>query len=235
MERVLHRVEVIEVAEELIEAVHRRQDTRCGRRDGSCRTGRWRSPALLSTVAMVGACGRHADRGAGLADGGQAGADRQLAGDEVGAAGGAARLGVVVGEEHAFGGELVEVRRLARHHAAVVGADVEPADVVAHDEEDVRFLGVLGRRWPGREGRSGGECGAEENAAPREALPGTRVCNVNAGLLVFAAHFPLLVPQMKAPVPDASASCDWAAIQCGAFSSALPTVRLSDADGIEVT
>ena len=80
---------------------------------------------------------RHADIGAGLADRRQAGAQRQLAGDEVGAAGGAARLGIVVGEAHALGGELVEVRRLAGHDALVIGADVEPADIVAHDDEDV--------------------------------------------------------------------------------------------------
>ena len=83
--------------------------------------------------------GRHAHVGAGLADGRQAGAQRDLAGDEVGAARRAARLGVVVGEHHALRGELVEVRRLAGHDAPVVGADVEPADVVAHDEEDVGF------------------------------------------------------------------------------------------------
>ena len=40
-----HRIEVIEVAEELIEAVHASAGTCSGRRDGSCRTGRWRSPA----------------------------------------------------------------------------------------------------------------------------------------------------------------------------------------------
>ena len=74
---------------------------------------------------------------AGLADRGHAGADRQLAGDEVGASRRAACLGVVVGEHHALGGDLVEVRRAARHHAAVVGADVPDADVVAHDDDDV--------------------------------------------------------------------------------------------------
>ncbi len=47
-----------------------------------------------------------------------------------GAARGATRLGIVVGEAHALGGQPVEVRRLAGHHALVVGADVEPADVV---------------------------------------------------------------------------------------------------------
>ena len=63
---------------------------------------------------MVGACAGMPIGEPGLADGGQAGADRQLAGDEVRAARRAARLGVVVGEEHALGGEPVEVRRLAR-------------------------------------------------------------------------------------------------------------------------
>ena len=86
---------------------------------------------------MVGGLRRQAGRRAGLADRGHAGADRQLAGDEVGAARRAARLGVVVGEQHALGGDLVEVRRAARHHAAVVGADVPDADVVAHDDDDV--------------------------------------------------------------------------------------------------
>ena len=137
--RVLHRVEVVEVAEELVEPVDRGQELvevaqvvlaelaggvahrLEGRGDGRRRGG-------------------HADLGAGLADGGQPGADRQLAGDEVGPARRAARLGVVVGEEHPLGGEPVEVRRPAGHHAPVVGADVEPADVVAHDEDDVRLL-----------------------------------------------------------------------------------------------
>ena len=87
-----------------------------------------------------------------LADGRQPGADRELAGDEVGPAGGAARLGVVVGEEHALRGEPIEVRRPAGHDAAVIGADVEPADVVSHDEDDVRLLGG----WLGLLGASGG-------------------------------------------------------------------------------
>jgi predicted ATPase len=34
-------------------------------------------------------------------------------------------------------GELVQVRRLAGHDALVVGTDVEPADVVAHDDDDI--------------------------------------------------------------------------------------------------
>ena len=136
---VRHGVEVVQIAEELIEAVQRRQ-------------------VLVQVAEMVLAelsggialrlerggdragLGRHADVGAGLADGRQARAQGNLAGDEGGPARRAAGLGVVVGEQHALRGQLVEVRRLAGHHAPVVGADVEPADVVAHDEDDVRSL-----------------------------------------------------------------------------------------------
>ena len=113
MGRVLHRVEVVEVAEELVEAVDGRQEL-----------------VEVAQVVLAELAGgvahrlqrrgdgrrlrRQADRGAGLADGRQAGADRELAGDEVGPAGRAARLGVVVGEQHPLGGEPVEVRRPAR-------------------------------------------------------------------------------------------------------------------------
>ena len=136
---VFHRVEVVEVAVELVEAVDRGQELV--------------QVAQVVLAELAGGVahrlqrrgdrrrlGRHADRRAGLADGRHAGADRELAGDEVRAARRAARLGVVVGEPHALGREPVEVRRPAGHDALVVGADVEPADVVAHDEDDVRLL-----------------------------------------------------------------------------------------------
>ena len=41
--------------------------------------------------------------------------------------------------------DTVDVRRLVAHHAHVVGADVEAADVVAPDDEDVGFF-LIGRR-----------------------------------------------------------------------------------------
>ena len=72
-----------------------------------------------------------------LTDGGHAGADRQLAGDELRPPRRAARLGVVIGEQHTFGGKLVDVRRPPGHHAAVVSADVPHADIVTHDDDDV--------------------------------------------------------------------------------------------------
>jgi hypothetical protein len=46
------------------------------------------------------------------------------------------RFRVVVGEQHPFGGDLIEIRRSSRHHASVVGADVSDADVVTHVTQD---------------------------------------------------------------------------------------------------
>ena len=89
---------------------------------------------------MVGSSALQADVGARHADLGQAGADRVLAGDERGAAGGAALLAVIVGEGDALVGDAVDVGRAVAHLAAAVVADVPPADVVAPENEDVRFL-----------------------------------------------------------------------------------------------
>ena len=85
----------------------------------------------------------HAHRRAGEADLGQPGADAVLAGEERRAAGGAALLAVVVQEANAFLGDAVDVGRLVAHQAVAVGADVGDADVVAEDDEDVRFLGPV--------------------------------------------------------------------------------------------
>ena len=85
---------------------------------------------------------------------GQSGANRRLAGDESGAAGGAALLAVIIGEERALLGDAVDVGRAVAHHTIVVGADVEQADVVAPDKDDVGLL-LCGGRY--RAGRGGGE------------------------------------------------------------------------------
>src|SRR5215467_5005787 len=81
---------------------------------------------------------------AGEADLGQSRADRRLPGDKGGAAGGATLLAVPVGENRSFPADPVDVWRAVSHHAHVVGADVEPADVVTHDEQNVG-LSAAGR------------------------------------------------------------------------------------------
>ena len=112
--RVFHRVEVIEVAEKLVKAM-----------DGGqifVAVAEVVLAELAGGVALRFERGgngagfrRQTDFGTRLTDRGQAGADGQFAGDEVGAPRRATRFRVVVGEEHAFLGELVEIRRPARH------------------------------------------------------------------------------------------------------------------------
>ena len=98
--RLLLGVQVVEVAVPLVEAVHRRQELVAVaqvvlaelRGVVSDRLQDFREGRIL----LLEAEGRARD-----ADGRLAGADRQLARDERRAAGGAARLAVVVGEQHA--------------------------------------------------------------------------------------------------------------------------------------
>ena len=67
-------------------------------------------------------------------------AHRLHAGDEGRTPGRAALLGVIVHELRAFVADAIDVRRLPDHQAAMVDARLHPADVVAHDEEDIGFL-----------------------------------------------------------------------------------------------
>jgi hypothetical protein len=136
MRGVFHCVEVIEVAKELIEAVHG-----------------WQKFIFVAEVVFAELAGgvthglergrnrhglrRYADGGTSLADRCHTGADRQFAGDEVGAARGAARLRIVIGEQHAFGGELVEIGCPAGHQSAMISTDIPHADVITHDDDDV--------------------------------------------------------------------------------------------------
>ena len=81
-------------------------------------------------------------------------AQRIHAGEEGVAPGGAALHGDVVHEDRALVPDAVDVGRFADHQAAMVDARLHPADVVAHDEQDVGLLigrclrgGHLSGRW----------------------------------------------------------------------------------------
>ena len=76
---------------------------------------------------------------------------RTLAGDESSPAGGAGLLSIIIGENRTFVGNAIDVGRPVSHHPAVVGADVPVADVVRHNDENVRLLRLLSQgRAPGR-------------------------------------------------------------------------------------
>jgi hypothetical protein len=71
-----------------------------------------------------------------------------LPGDKRSAPGGAALLGIVISEQRAFIRDAVNVGRSAAHHPAMVGANIPHADVIRHNDDDVRFflLGICSVR-----------------------------------------------------------------------------------------
>ena len=81
----------------------------------------------------------HAHRRAGEADLGQAGADAVLPGEKCRAAGGARLLTVIVLERDALAADAVDVGRLVDPSGRRSSADVRYADIVAADDEDIRF------------------------------------------------------------------------------------------------
>jgi hypothetical protein len=80
---------------------------------------------------------RQPEFGTGLPDRSHARTNRKLAGDEGSATRRAARLRIVIGEQHAFLGELVEIRCPPGHHSPVVRANIPDADVVSHNDDYV--------------------------------------------------------------------------------------------------
>jgi hypothetical protein len=70
-------------------------------------------------------------------------AQRVHAGEEGVAPRSAALLGVIVHEPGAFLADAVYVGRFADHQSLMVDARLHPADVVAHDEEDIGLLWLL--------------------------------------------------------------------------------------------
>ena len=144
--RLLLGVEVIEVAEELVEAVHGRQEL-----------------VAVAEVVLAELAGGVAERLEQLGDGrvlapaarpwrpGMPTLERPVRKTlcpvmNDGAAGGAALLAVGVGEAHPLVGDAVDVGRAIAHQPVAVAAQVADADVVAPDDEDVRLLVRLGQR-----------------------------------------------------------------------------------------
>ena len=131
-------VEVIQVAEELVEPVHGRQvlvqvaEVVLAELAG-------RVAQRLEQLGDGRILGGPADVDAGHADLAHSGAVDALPADERRAARGAALLTVGIGEPHALVGDAVDVRRAIAHQAVAVATQVGDADVVAPDDQDVRL------------------------------------------------------------------------------------------------
>ena len=135
---------MIEVAEELVEAVVRRQHV--------IEVAKMVLAELSGRVALVlqrRSDGDdlliHAGRRGWNADFRKAGAQHALPGDERRAPRGAGLLAVGVREHHPFLREAVDVGRLVAHQPVRIAAEIRDADVVTPDDEDVGLL-RLGHR-----------------------------------------------------------------------------------------
>jgi hypothetical protein len=139
-------IEMVEIAEEPIEAVYGRQELVAvaemvlaelsGRI--SLRLQKFGDSRVLSGQPFL--CSRQAHLQ-------ESGSQWTLSGDECCAARGAGLLSIIVGEYRALVGDAVDVGRAIPHHAAIVGADVPVTDVIGHDDEDVRLLRLLCHGW----------------------------------------------------------------------------------------
>src|SRR3954454_429400 len=105
MAGILHCIEVVKVAEELIEAMHRGQELVLVAKMVLAELAGGVAHALQGRSNSHG-LRRQACRGARLTDSGHSGTDRKFTGDEVSATGCAACLGVIIGEQHALGSDL---------------------------------------------------------------------------------------------------------------------------------
>jgi hypothetical protein len=137
--RFLLGIEVVQAAEEFIEAVHRGQEL-----------------VAVAQVVLAELAGGiavrlehlgdrrifllQADIGAGHANLGQTRANGVLPGDECRTTRGAALLSIIVSKGDAFLGDAVDVRGAIAHLATAVEADVPPAHVVAPENQDIGFL-----------------------------------------------------------------------------------------------
>ena len=136
-------VQVVEVAVGFVEAVHRRQVVVAVAevvladlsRHVAQRLEQLGDRRILCLEALLSARQAH---------GSQAGAHGQLARDERGAPGSATCLRIGVEQHRAVAGDAVDIRRLRPHGPAVVGADVEPAQVVGEDGQNVGRLLCIG-------------------------------------------------------------------------------------------
>jgi hypothetical protein len=129
-------VQMIEIAEELIEAIHGRQRLVTVAHVVLAKLSRG-----VAEVLEQAANGRielvHAHWGAGKADLGQASADPVLPRQKGGAPGGAGLLAIVMLELDALTGDPIDARSFITHQPIRVGADIGDADIIAPNDEDI--------------------------------------------------------------------------------------------------
>ena len=162
----LHGIEVIKVAPIFLEPVRRGEQL-----GGIAKMVLAKlAGGVAEVVEELGEC-RRAGPQIGWAPGNfrqnHADAHRLHAGDEGSAPRRAALLGVVGHELGALMADAVDVGRLTDHQALMVDARLHPADVIAHDEQDVRLLLRLRGREHGAQRHGGNREHAEQGFTSR--------------------------------------------------------------------
>src|SRR6058998_2441134 len=132
-------VQVIEVAEELIETMHRRQVFVSVAQVVLAELGGGVA-VRLEQLGDGGILRAHALGGARQAHLAQSRAEDALTHDESRSPRRATLLRVAVGKHHPFVGDAIDVGRLIAHHPPTVTAEVPVTDIVAPDDEDIGFL-----------------------------------------------------------------------------------------------
>jgi hypothetical protein len=136
--RLFLRVQMVEIAEELVESMHRRQvlvpvaEVVLAKLAGGI-------AMRLEQLGDRRVFGPHSQGCARHTDLAQSRAEHALAHDEGSAPRRAALLRVAIGEHHAFMGDAVDVGRLVAHHAPAVAAEVPVADIISPDDQNVGF------------------------------------------------------------------------------------------------
>ena len=138
--RLLLGVQVVEVAEELVEPVRGWEKVVLVAQMVLAELSR-RISQGLEQLGDRRVLGLQSDVGSRHPDLAQTRSVAALSGDERGAAGGAALLAIGIGEAHPLVGDAVDVRRAVSHQSVAVAAQVADSDVVSPDDEDVRLLG----------------------------------------------------------------------------------------------
>src|ERR1700730_1330522 len=136
--RLFLRVQVVQIAVELVEAVHRRE-VFVAIAEVVLANLRGRIPQGLEQRGDSGVFLVQTNGGGRQTDFGQPRAQPMLTGDERRSSGRAALLAVAVGKTHALLGDPVDVGRAIAHQPVAVAAQVGDADIIAPDDDDIWF------------------------------------------------------------------------------------------------
>src|SRR5664279_939813 len=130
---------MVEVSEKFIESVYGREEFVQVTQMVFSELSRGITLCFQRSSQCAGLC-RKAHISTSLTYRGHSCAKRQFTSNKICATSGTTCFSVIVGETHSARRQLVQVGRFARHDALVITAQIEPAYIVAHDNDNIGFL-----------------------------------------------------------------------------------------------